>query len=256
MTKQVTMKSVPDRNAQFERIKRLRRFYLGRKYAVLSIDTKKKEYLGSFFRSGSVYAQSSLPCYDHDFPSFASGKLVPAGIYDIGRNEGHLYLSVSAETAEFIVACIKIWWKKHGCKHYAPRWPILIICDGGGANASNSILFKIELQKLANQLGLKFRVVHLPPYCSKYNPIEHRFFPTITRAWSGVMLDSAKTAYSLVKKRTANLKSGLAVFPQIIQRTFEAGKKGDKKLLKDCNLFADKILPKLNYRIFPVSSNR
>lgn len=251
MTKQVTMKAVPERDSQFERIKRLKRFYLGRGYAVLSIDTKKKEYFGPFYRPGSVYAQSSLPCYDHDFASFATGKLVPTGIYDTGRNEGHLYLSTSAETAELIIECLKQWWKKHGCKYYDPLWPILIVCDGGGANASRSILFKTQLQGLANQLGLKFRVVHYPPYCSKYNPIEHRLFPTITRAWSGVMLDSAKTAHQLIKRRTKNLKSGLKVHSQIVQRTFAAGNKGDKELLNKCNIVFDGTLPKWNYRIFP-----
>lgn len=247
------MKRVEGRNEQFDRIRQLKQYYLSRGYAVLSIDVKKKEYLGAFHRSGSVFSTSALPCYDHDFNSFAAGKIVPWGVYDLGRNEGHLFIGTSGDTAEFNVECLRRWWNHRGSKIYNKADPMLVLCDGGGSNGSRNSLFKAEMQKLANEAGLKFRLAHYPPYCSKYNPIEHRFFPTVTRAWSGIMLDSAKTAKRLVNSRGTQLKSGLRVVANIVQRTFETGKKLDGDFWKNCNVAYDNILPKWNYRICPKS---
>jgi hypothetical protein len=253
MTKQRTMKSVEGRNEQFVRIQRLKQYYLSRGYAVLSLDVKKKEYLGAFYRSGAVYSSSALPCYDHDFNSFASGKMVPHGIFDVGRNEGYLSLGISGDTAEFNAQCIKRWWKRYGSLLYNGTHPLLLLCDGGGSNGSRNTLFKAEIQKLSNDIGLKFRVAHYPAYCSKYNPIEHRLFPAVTRAWNGVMLDSVKTAKKLLNNRCAQSESGLRIVTHINQKTFLTGKKLEDNFLDNCNITFDKILPKWNYRIYPLS---
>ena len=251
MAKQQTIKWVEGRNEQFERIQSFRQYYLSRGYAVLSIDVKKKEYLGAFYRPGKVYSSSALPCYDHDFNSFADGRMVPLGIFDIGRNEGHLFLGTSGDTAEFSVECLRRWWNKHGCLMYDKTDPMLILCDGGGSNGSRNNLFKAEMQKLANEIGLKVRLAHYPSYCSKYNPVEHKFFPTVTRAWSGIMLDSVKTARTLIRERVGSSKSGLQVFVHTIQRTFLTSKKLEAGFWDNCNITFDKKLSKWNYRICP-----
>lgn len=251
MTKQVTMKVVEGRNEQFERIFALQKYYLSRGYAVLSIDVKKKEYLGPFYRPGTVLSTEALRCYDHDFNSFASGKMVPHGIYDLLLNTGYITLGTSADTAEFTVECIRQWWKKYGCHQYDPQHPVLILCDGGGANGSRNRLFKEQMQQLANECGLSFRLAHYPPYCSKYNPIEHLLFPAVTRAWSGVMLDSTQTAAKLLTERSTALNSGLKIFVQTCQRTFEKGKKVAEQFLDNCNITFDKNLANWNYRVIP-----
>jgi hypothetical protein len=250
MSKQVTMKTVDGRNEQFERINSLQKYYLLRGYAVLSIDVKKKEYLGAFYRPGSVLSTKPLPCYDHDFNSFASGRMVPHGIYDLILNTGYMTLGTSGDTAEFTVECIRQWWKKYGCRQYEPNNPVLILCDGGGANGSRSKLFKEQMQQLSNETGVRFRIAHYPPYCSKYNPIEHQLFPSVTRAWSGIMLDSIHTAAKLLVERSTQ-NSGLKIFVQTCQRTFETGKKVDDQLFKNYNIIRDKICPNWNYRITP-----
>jgi Rhodopirellula transposase DDE domain len=251
MAKQVTMKNVEGRNDQFERIDELQKYFLSRGYAVLSIDVKKKEYLGPFYRPGSVLCTQPLRCYDHDFNSFATGKMVPHGIYDLILNTGYITLGTSADTAEFTVQCIREWWNKYGSQQYEPRKPILILCDGGGANGSRNRLFKEQMQQLADETGLCFRLAHYPPYCSKYNPIEHLLFPSVTRAWNGVMLDSTQTAADLLVKRSTNFSSGLKIIVQTCQRTFETGKKVTNQFLDNYTITHDKILSNWNYRVTP-----
>lgn len=251
MAKQVTMKNVEGRNNQFERIDELQKYFLSRGYAVLSIDVKKKEYLGPFYRPGSVLCTQPLRCYDHDFNSFATGKMVPHGIYDLIMNTGYITLGTSADTAEFTVQCIREWWNQYGCQQYEPDKPILILCDGGGANGSRNRLFKEQMQQLSDETALCFRLAHYPPYCSKYNPIEHLLFPSVTRAWNGVMLDSTQTAANLLEKRSSNSTSGLKIIVQTCQRTFETGKKVTNQFLDNYTITHDKILSNWNYRVTP-----
>lgn len=251
MSKYKVMKEVEGRNDQFKRIKGLKRYHLSRGHAVLSIDAKKKEYLGAFYRPGSVLADGKIACYDHDFNSFATGKIVPQGIYDLGLNEGYMFIGSSGDTAEFSAECIRRWWHKHGCSRYDKSQPILILCDGGGSNGSRNNLFKEQVQRLADEVGTKFIIAHYPPYCSKYNPIEHRLFPAVTRSWSGIMLDSAQTAKRLLDQRNTNLKSGLKIKTQLIQKKFLTGKKPDKAFWETCNIKHDKINSNWNYRIAP-----
>jgi Rhodopirellula transposase DDE domain len=251
MFKNEIMKEVEGRDEQFLRIGNLRRYYLSRGYAVLSIDCKKKECLGPFYRAGKVYGDSPLRCYDHDFNSFSTGKIVPYGIYDLGQNEGHIFIGTSSDTSEFAVGCMRDWWRKTGCKRYNCANPILVICDGGGSNSCRSALFKEQLQILSTETELNIRVAHYPAYCSKYNPIEHRLFPSVTQAWSGLMLDSVDTAVRLVNERTANLKSGLRVTAKANRNTYETGRKAEEDFWYNCNISFDKVLPQWNYRIFP-----
>lgn len=252
LSKNQVMKEVKNRNEQFEIINKYKSYYLSRNYAVLSIDSKKKELLGPFYRSGQVYAEQEVKCYDHDYPSFATGKVVPYGIYDLGRNEGYIRIGQSADTAEFSVSCLRNYWHKYGSKIYDSSNPILILADGGGSNGARNRLFKQELQDWADEENLKIRVCHYPPYCSKYNPIEHRLFPHITNALKGVMLDSVETMIELIKVRTKLATSNLKVFVDYTQEVFEKGIKVFDNYLDYCDIKFDDLLGKWNYRIFPM----
>ena len=254
LSKDLVLKEVDHRNDQFEKIARLKKYYLSRGYAVLSIDTKKKELLGPFYRSGDLYSEKTVKCYDHDFPSFATGKIVPYGIYDLQRNEGYLTIGQSADTSEFSVFCLRRYWKRYGSKRYNSNKPILILADGGGSNGSRNKLFKQELQNWADEEGLKIRVCHYPPYCSKYNPIEHRLFPSITNALKGVMLDTVDTAIKLIRERTKLACSSLKVFVNKTNKEFKTGIKVYDNYLDYCDIRFDDNLGKWNYQIFPMKS--
>ena len=176
----------PDRDAQFEDIARLKKKYLKAGLPVISMDTKKKELLGNFYRDGTIDAQATITTNDHDFGSMGSGTVIPHGLYDVGRNQGFLHLNTSHDTSELACDGIAAWWEGHGRADYPRAKKLLVLCDGGGSNSASRDVFKEQLQKLANRPGVEIRVDHYPPYCSKYNPIEHRLFPHVTRAGCGL----------------------------------------------------------------------
>jgi hypothetical protein len=247
--KEVMKKGDPDRDQQFKIIVNYRNFYLSHGYPVLSGDTKKKEILGRFHRPGNCLVNGERTCYDHDFASFATGKVVPHGIYDVGRNEGHITLCDSKDTAEFNVDCLRRYWKQIGRHHYPPGVPLLLLLDGGGSNGCSNRLFKQELQDWADDAGLNIRVAHYPAYCSKYNPIEHRLFPAITKSLSGVMLDGMSTMKNLITTRTKLMKTELSVTVDILNRTYETGVKVFDNFMEYCDIQFDELLPKRNYRV-------
>ena len=193
----------PDRNAQFENIARLKKRYLKLGLPVVSIDTKKKELMGDFDRDGVIDTQGTIETNDHDFGSVGSGDGDPAGIYDVGRNRGFVHLNTSHDTSELACDSLAAWWDDHG-RRPIPGPELLVLCDGGGSNSASRYVFKEELQKLANRLGIEIRVAHYPPYCSKYNPIEHRLFPHVTRACRGVIFRTLETVrYYMSKTETS-----------------------------------------------------
>lgn len=250
MKKDRVMKdNITGRDEQFEIINNYRDYYLSRGYAVLSVDVKKKEMLGSFRRGGQIWCNEALNSYDHDYASFSNGKVVPHGIYDLGRQEGYLTLGQSADTAEFNVACLRKYWEGHGSKIYPPQAPILLLLDGGGSNSSRIRLFKQELQEWADEWGMNIRVAHYPPYCSKYNPIEHKLFPIVTRSWKGLMLDTVDTMAKLIEERTKDLASGLKIFVDTIDQVFEKGVNVFDDYLDYCNIKFDAQNPHWNYRV-------
>jgi Rhodopirellula transposase DDE domain len=186
----------PDRNAQFENIAKLKALYLAKGGPAISIDTKKKELVGNFSREGQTHTQVQVEALDHDFPSAGEGKLIPHGIYnlkvtsDLARNEGHLHLNTSHlcpsgyDTSELCCDSIAHWWERHGSKHYRDTLCLLILCDGGGSNASNRHVFKEALQKLAQKLGLEIRVAHYPPIAQNITPLSigcSRTLPALVR---------------------------------------------------------------------------
>jgi len=247
--KKRTMKQHADRNAQFEKIAKLKQQYLKMGKPVLSIDTKKKELLGNFYREGITDAVSATVVNDHDFSSYGNGYVIPHGIYDIGRNEAALHLNSSHDTSEFACHSIALWWCEQGQVNYPDTNELLILCDGGGSNSSLFYLFKEDLQALSNRLGLAIRIAHYPPYCSKYNPIEHRLFPHVTRACKGVPMENIETAkYYMEKTETTK---GLNVFVRIIDKVFETGRQYAKDFKENMTIKFDDILPKWNYRAVP-----
>ena len=249
--KKKSMGAHPDRNAQFENIARIKAAYLARGEPVLSIDTKKKELIGNFARDGHTHTQAQVQTFDHDFPSAGQGKLIPHGLYDLARNEGHLHLNTSTETSEFCCDSIAHWWTQHGSKHYPDAKRLLVLCDGGGSNASNRHVFKEALQHLADRLGLEIRIAHYPPYCSKHNPIEHRLFAHVTRACQGVTFHTVEIARQFMAK--AKTTTGLKVTAEVLGGVYVKGKKVAADFLANMRIVFDEHLPRWNYRAVPAN---
>jgi len=247
--KKVTMGSHPDRNAQFENIARIKTEYQAAGLPVLSIDTKKKELLGNFHRDGVIDTQETIATNDHDFGSQGNGKVIPHGLYDIARNEGFVNLNTSHDTSELACDSIAAWWEQHGCKNYPNARKLLLLCDGGGSNSAKHYLFKEDLQKLANRLGLEIRVAHYPPYCSKYNPIEHRLFPHVSHACRGVVFHTLETAQHYIGK--TETKTGLKVIVGILNKVYKTGRKYVEGFRETMKIVFDDVLPKWNYTAKP-----
>lgn len=239
----------PDRDAQFQNLARLKEEYRAAGQPVISVDAKKKEHIGNFYREGRLYTKEPIRVNDHDFPSAAEGVVLPHGIYDVARNQGHVNLGVSHDTSEFACDSIARWWREQGRRHYPQATRLLMLCDGGGSNSANRHVFKEELQKLADRLDLEIRVAHYPPYCSKYNPIEHRLFPHVTRACQGVVFDSVKTVAELMEG--THTSAGLEVTVAILDKVYETGRKVAADFKKTMKLVFDEFLPKWNYRAVP-----
>ena len=167
--------------------------------------------------------QATIETNDHDFSSTGSGVVIPHGVYDVGRNRGFLHLNTSHDTSELACDSIAAWWDEHGRSEYPGAKKILVLCDGGGSNSATRYVFKEELQKLALRLGVEIRVAHYPPYCSKYNPIEHRLFPHVTRACRGVIFRTLETARYYMAK--ASTQAGLTVTVTMLEKVYETGRK-------------------------------
>jgi hypothetical protein len=248
--KNQTKKSVENRNEQFEKIDQLKEKYLGSDInPVISIDTKKKEFIGNLYRSGSCYVQEPINVYDHDFPSYAKGKIVPHGIYDLKSNETYLTIGTSKDTTEFACDNLKDWWNNIGKKLYPNATSILVLADGGGSNSSRYYIFKKDLQDLANEIGIEIRMAHYPPYCSKYNPIEHRAFCHISRAWDGVIFKSIDIVKELAEKVTTS--TGFRVIAQIKDKVFQTKRKVTDKFKDNMPIIKDEYLGQWNYRAVP-----
>jgi hypothetical protein len=239
----------PDRDTQFRNIAKLKAAYLSEGEPVISIDTKKKELIGNFNREGHTHTQAPVETLDHDFPSAGEGKLIPHGIYDLARNEGYMRLNTSHDTSAFCCDSLAHGWQEYGCRHYPNARRLLLLCDGGGSNASNRHVFKEALQKLADRVGLDIRVAHYPPYCSKHNLIEHRLFPPITRACQGVVFHSVVIAKQFMEQ--AKTSTGLKVTVDILSGVYTTGEKCAAAFLENMKIIFDDHLPRWNYRAIP-----
>ncbi|UUZ78580.1 ISAzo13 family transposase [Polaromonas sp. P1(28)-13] len=188
--------------------------------------------MGNFARDGYTHTQVQVQTLDHDFPSAGEGKLIPHGIYDLARNEGYMHLNTSVDTSEFCCDSIAHWWTQHGRQQYPNASRLLLLCDGGGSNASNRHVFKEALQQLAQRLGLEIRVAHYPPYCSKHNPIEHRLFAHVTRACQGAVFHTVDIAKQFMAKTKTT--TGLKVSVDILDGVYAAGKSAPQTSSKPC----------------------
>lgn len=186
---------------------------------------------------------------DHDFASLADGKVVPHGLYDIYSDIGYVTLGTSCDTTEFACECICNWWSNHGILEYPDATGILLLCDCGGSNNARYYIFKEDLQKLSDKLNIEIRIAHYPPYTSKYNPIEHRLFPHITRACKGVIFKNVELVNEVISKTKTS--TGLKVFTSIIDKTFETGRKYADDFKENMKIKFDEILPQWNYVASP-----
>jgi hypothetical protein len=239
----------PDRDAQFQLIAALKAKYLDAGNPVLSFDTKAKERLGQLYRKGRVWTGHAFRAFDHDFPSWATGVVIPHGIYDLARNCGHINLGLSHDTSQFACDSLRWYWEHIGQRFYPGSTSLLLTCDCGGSNSANQYLFKHDLQALADDLGIEIRVAHYPSYCSKYNPIERRFFPHVGRACQGLLFDTLETVVRLM--RNATTTTGLKTTVNVIRRVYETGRQVAEDFKTAMPILFDDLLPKWNYRAVP-----
>ena len=190
-----------------------------------------------------------MEVFDHDFPTLAEGVGIPHTLYDIERNEAYVTIGTSRDTSEFACDSIRHWWYSYGIKHYADATSILMLMDGGGSNSSRHYIFKQDLQALVDELGIEIRIAHYPPYTSKWNPIEHRVFPHITRSLQGIILKTHKLMKELIEKTTT--KTGLKVVANIINKVYQTGRKVAKDFKKSMKIIFDKKLRLWNYTAVP-----
>ena len=207
--------SHPDRNAQFEHLNGKVKWSLSRKQPVISVDTKKKELVGDFKNGGRELRPKGNPepVRVHDFIDKELGRATPYGIYDVGLNSGWVSVGVDHDTAEFAVETIRRWWRSMGSQAYPHATRLLITADSGGSNGSRLRLWKLELQKLADETGLRIAVCHFPPGTSKWNKIEHRLFSFITQNWRGKPLTSLQVIVNLIAATTT--ATGLTVHSEL-----------------------------------------
>ena len=236
----------PDRDAQFQRIAVLIADYEAAGHPYSSIDAKAKEHLGQLFRAGRIRSSQALRAFDHDFPSWADGVLIPHGIDDRVRNCGPINIGLSHDTSQFACDSFRWYWNRIGKRCYPKATAILWLCDCGGSNAANTYIFKHDLQLLADQIGVEIRVAHSPSYCSKYNLIERRLFPHITRACQGMLFDTLDTAVTLMRK--ASTRTGLRTTVNVIRRVYETGRNATTHMKQNLRVVFDNLLPKWNYR--------
>jgi len=216
---------------------------------VLSIDCKKKERLGNLYRDGKCFCTEAIKVYDHDYEHLSEGKVIPHGIYDLQANKGYVSIGSSCETAGFVIDNLLWWWFEHGIHQYPDAQNILLLCDAGGANSYRHYVFKHALMKFAQETGLSVIVCHYPPYCSKWNPIEHRLFSNVHRAMSGVVFSDYNTVKKLVEQTST--KTGLTVVVRLNLKEYQKGIKVDKSQIDEKRILYHPNIPELNYRIFP-----
>lgn len=241
----------PDRNAQFMHIHETSSAFQQRGDPVISIDTKKKEILGNHKNGGKEWAPKGMPqqVKVHDFIDKKLGKVIPYGIYDIGQNKGFVSVGVDHDTAEFAVAAIRRWWNGVGRDAYVSASQLYITADGGGSNASRSRLFKLELQKLADEINLAITVSHYPPGTSKWNKIEHRMFCHITANWRAVPLETREVVVELISHTTTS--KGLTIQAELDTNAYEKGRSVTKKEFDGLSLIRKDFHGEWNYTISP-----
>jgi len=241
----------PDRNAQFEFISAQSRQCLANGNPVISVDTKKKELIGPYKNNGQVWAPKGQPepVKVHDFLDKELGRANPYGIYDVGSNTGWVSVGTDHDTASFAVETIRRWWNTMGKQRYPEAAQLMITADGGGSNGSRVRLWKLELQRLANEIMMPIHVSHLPPGTSKWNKIEHRLFSYISMNWRGQPLISHEVIIRLIAGTTT--KKGLKVHAELDDSSYPTGIKVSKEEFEKIRLSRNNFHGEWNYRIDP-----
>ena len=241
----------PDRDAQFQYINRRAKAFQGQGQPVVSVDTKKKELVGQFRQSGREWHPQGQPeeVQVHDFPNEALGKVIPSGVYDEATNSGWVSVGIDHDTAAFAVETVRRWWRYMGSKVYPRAKRLLITADGGGSNGSRCRLWKVELQQLADEIGLHISVCHCPPGMSKWNKIEHRMFCHITENWRGRPLVSREVVVNLIGHTTT--KTGLAIRSELDENRYPTGREVTAQQMESLAIKQDKFHGEWNYTIQP-----
>lgn len=247
--------SHPDRNAQFEYINAEVLAAQAAGQPVISVDTKKKELIGPYRNAGSDWRPKGDPqrVKVHDFADKTLGKVAPYGIYDITADAGWVSVGITYDTAEFAVASIRTWFERIGRPRYRQARELTITADCGGSNGARVRLWKVELQKLADETGLTIKVRHYPPGTSKWNKIEHRLFCRITQNWRGRPLTDRATVVELIAATTT--KTGLKVDSVLDTRTYQKGIKVSDAQMKTLDIRGDAFHPEWNYSVIPRTPN-
>jgi hypothetical protein len=243
--------SHPDREAQFHHISsKIREFQTARQ-PVISVDTKKKEWVGDFNNSGRELRPKGDPekVRGHDFLIPELGRVAPYGVYDVTQNAGWVSVGMDHDTAAFAAQSIRRWWESMGAEAYPKAGKLLITADSGGSNGGRVRLWKLELQKLADETGLEITICHLPPATSKWNKIEHRLFSFISQNWRGKPLVSHQVIVNLIAATTT--KTGLRVRAELDPGKYSKGVKDSDKEIATIRLERDKFHGEWNYTILP-----
>ena len=243
--------SNPDRDAQFQYISQQTRAFQQRGAPVISVDTKKKELVGDFKNGGREWQPKGRPeqVRVHDFLDKELGKAIPYGVYDVTRNQGWVSVGTDHDTAEFATETIRRWWRQMGSKAYPDARELLILADGGGSNSSRTKLWKVALQRLADEIGITAAVCHYPPGTSKWNKIEHRMFCHITENWRGRPLVSHEVIVNLIGNTTT--KTGLRIQTGLDSQNYPIGIEVPDEVMKGLNLEKSEFHGDWNYRILP-----
>jgi transposase len=241
----------PDRDAQFRLLNDRVTAAIAQGEPAISIDTKKKELIGEFANKGREWRAKGDPIEvsTHDFPSQATGKAIPYGVYDIAANEGFVNVGITAETAQLAVASIKAWWEDLGRERYPGATRLQVTADCGGGNGNRIRLWKTELQHLADHTGLEIHVCHFPPGTSKWNKIEHRLFCHISQTWRGRPLVSYAVVINSIAATTTS--TGLKVYARLDERDYPKKIEITDEQLAAVNLTSDPFHPEWNYTISP-----
>jgi Rhodopirellula transposase DDE domain len=247
--KRLAGKQSPYRDQQFRYIGRWRQAYLRRQWPIISIDTKKSELIGNFKQAGVEWRQQRRDVNMYDFLNSAEGKAIPYGIYDVGHHQGYVLVGTSHDTAEFAVAAIRAWWLKLGRRLYPGETHLLIQADGGGSNGNRRRLWKVGLQRLADEFGLIITVTHYPTGASKWNLIEHRMFNLISANWAGRPLDSYETVLNFI--RTTTSTTGFSCQADLDTTIYETGITVSAEELAQVRLRPHQRFPNWNYTIYP-----
>ena len=246
----------PDRNAQFEHINAEAESFVKSGQPVVSVDTKKKELVGDFKNGGREWRPKGDPeeVRVHDFKDKELGKAIPYGVYDMAANLGWVSVGVDHDTAEFAVATLRRWWQRLGSEMYPGAKRLLVTADGGGSNGSRCRLWKLKLQELADETGLRITVCHFPPGTSKWNKIEHRMFCHITQNWRGRPLVDLECIVELIGSTTT--ERGLEIRAELDKKAYPLGRVVTREEMDSISIKADEFHGEWNYTIHPRAGNR